>query len=241
MDAVSAFAELFQLQEMDKELDLIRDEQNRLPESLVAIRSARFALLEQLARLEELILDLQRRYREGDLEIADFTQKRDQAKSDQNRAESAREQTQYENRIQQLSARIDELTEQTLPLLDEIERLEAQVGEVKADLAELEIAWQLEETGNSQRIAVLQKQLSARVAERDELARVVPPAMLHEYETIRKAQKGIGIAQVLHSGSSFRCGACQVQLPVHVAQKAHHPEKIVHCPSCGRILWGGPI
>jgi predicted nucleic acid-binding Zn-ribbon protein len=64
---VSAFAELFQLQEMDKELDLIRDEQNRLPESLIAVRTARSALLEQLARLEELILDLQRRYREGDL------------------------------------------------------------------------------------------------------------------------------------------------------------------------------
>lgn len=238
---MSAFAELFQLQEIDRELDLIRDEQARLPGSLLAIRAGRAELLEQLARLEEAVLERHRRYRDSELEIADLSQKLEQAKIDQNHSSGTREQTQYENRIQQLSTRIDELTESTLPLVDEIEALEAKMAEVKNQLAELEVEWKFEEESNDQRIAVLQDQLVSRAVERDALARTLPAAMLHEYETIRKAQKGIGIAQVFHSGASYRCGACQVQLPVHIAQKAHHHERIVHCPSCGRILWGGPI
>jgi len=240
VNIAGALADLYTLQEHDQELDRIKEEQEQLPPELVEAREKWAALNEQLAQLKEQYLTLQREYQQNDLEIKDLAAKRKQAEDEQLQSSSIREQTQFENRIQQLSTRIDELTELTMPILEEMEQLAEQIKELEAAADELKPELDSLEAANAERVAALEEEYQTKLAKRQEMSGSIPASLLREYETIRRARKGIGVARVKAQGSVFLCEACSVQLPTHVAQRAYQSGQVVRCPGCGRLLWRGP-
>jgi predicted nucleic acid-binding Zn-ribbon protein len=72
-------------------------------------------------------------------------------------------------------------------------------------------------------------------AERDAAVGAVDPHLLESYETLRRTRRGIAVAEV----SDGACGACGTVLTAALQQNARHATDLVHCPSCGRILFGG--
>ncbi|WP_312030512.1 zinc ribbon domain-containing protein [Meiothermus taiwanensis] len=95
------------------------------------------------------------------------------------------------------------------------------------------------ETANQARVDALEAEYQSKKVSRDQLAATIPTAIVKEYESIRRARKGTGLTKMAKAGSGYRCTACNVQLPMHVAQQVHQASKVVRCPSCGRILWKG--
>ena len=240
VNIAGALADLYTLQEHDQELDRIKEEQEKLPPELVEARKKWVTLSEKLSQLKEQYLALQREYQQNDLEIKDLAAKRKQAEDEQLLSTSLREQTQFENRIQQLSTRIDELTELTMPILEEMERLAEQIAELEAQAAEVQPELEALEAANSERVAALEQEFQSKYAKRQEMSGSIPTHLLREYETIRRARKGVGVARVKAQGGVFLCEACSVQLPTHVAQRVYQSQQVVRCPGCGRLLWRGP-
>jgi len=240
VNIAGALADLYTLQEHDQELDRIKEEQAQLPPELVEAREKWASLSDKLAHLREQYVTLQREYQQNDLEIKDLAAKRKQAEDEQLLSTSVREQTQFENRIQQLSTRIDELTELTMPILEEMERLGEQIKEIEAQVAELKPELDSLEAANAERVAALEEDYQAKLAKRQEMSGSIPASLLREYETIRRARKGIGVARVKVQGGVYLCEACSVQLPTHVAQRVYQSGQVVRCPGCGRLLWRGP-
>jgi len=240
VNIAGALADLYTLQEHDQELDRVKEQQEQLPPELIEAREKWAVLSERLAQLKEQYLALQREYQQNDLEIKDLAAKRKQAEDEQLQSSSLREQTQFENRIQQLSTRIDELTELTLPILEEMERLAEEIKQLEAEAAELEPELGELEAQNSERVAALEEEFQAKFAKRQEMAGSIPANLLREYETIRRARKGVGVARVKAQGGVYLCEACSVQLPTHVAQRVYQSQQVVRCPGCGRLLWRGP-
>ena len=70
------------------------------------------------------------------------------------------------------------------------------------------------------------------------MAAAIPAQILKEYEAIRRARRGTGVARMAAQGQVYRCEGCNVVLPTHVAQKGVRGQ-VVRCPSCGRLLWKG--
>ncbi len=237
MDVAAALKELSELQQKDLELDRIREEIERVPPELSELKAVWDEKIEALMDLKDRLRRVQREYEQNDLELKDLAAKKARAEEEQLGATSSREATQYENRIQQLSTRIDELTELTMPLIEEIERLEGEIQALEAELAELKPKLEALEKENAERVAALEAEYAKKQAEREKLAKGVPQTVLREYEVVRRARKGIGIARMIKVKESFRCEACRVQLPTHVAQKVYQGRQVVRCPSCGRILY----
>jgi len=240
VNIAGALADLYTLQEHDQELDRIKEKQEQLPPELVEARERWSRLSEKLAQLKEQYVALQREYQQNDLEIKDLAAKRKQAEDEQLQSSSVREQTQFENRIQQLSTRIDELTELTMPILEEMERLAEEIKQLEAEAAELKPELEQLEAQNSERVAALEEEFQTKYAKRQEMAGSIPASLLREYETIRRARKGVGVARVKVQGGVYLCEACSVQLPTHVAQRVYQSGQVVRCPGCGRLLWRGP-
>lgn len=234
-----SLAQLFHLQDKDLELDRIKEEEDRLPEALVAARKRWAALQDELEGLQDRLQESRLEYNRNDLQHKDLTAKRSKAQESQRNAQSAREQTQYENVIQQFQGLIEELEEALLPLMAEIERLEGEVARVKGELEAERPRLEELENANEARIAKLEAAYQEKLAERNRMAAGIPANLVREYESIRKARKGTGVAKMLRAGSGYRCGACNVQLPMHVAQQVIQSGKVVRCPACGRILWKG--
>jgi predicted nucleic acid-binding Zn-ribbon protein len=240
-------AQLNHLQDKDLELDRIREEQGLIPNELSAAREDFKALEHQLADLQDRLRDVRVVYHRADLELQDLKGKYDRAKQAQMGAGSAKEQTQYGEQMRQLEDRIEELEGnekkkiegEIMPLMEQMDKLEGEIEGVRAKVEAARPKLEEMEAANRDRITRLEAAYQEKKLERDSLAAGIPANIVREYESIRRARRGTGLTKMAKTASGYRCTACNVQLPMHVAQQVFAGNKIVRCPSCGRILWKG--
>ena len=67
------------------------------------------------------------------------------------------------------------------------------------------------------------------------LAAEMDPAALRRYETLRFAKGGRAIARVERG----LCQVCRMSLPTQQQQRVRSGRQIVHCSTCGRMLFLG--
>jgi len=102
----------------------------------------------------------------------------------------------------------------------EIERIEAEIENLRSELADKKAAWQ-EEAGE-------------RRAEREALVSELPGAMYKIYESIREKRGGKALA--LLRGEA--CQGCYMRVPPQTYVRLKRgDEDIIRCPHCDRILY----
>ncbi|MFB3923649.1 MAG: zinc ribbon domain-containing protein [Terriglobia bacterium] len=178
-------------------------------------------------------------------------------------AQSQKERRDLEGEIQEIQARItkhkDQLyqvktNEQYRAMLKEIEGEEKKIRQVEDRLLEKMIeAEQLDKLiheaaarleGEKSRVAAETTRLKALrqadVDERDRLAaqraedvKALGPEVVDLYERVRKARRGVAIAEA-RDGS---CTGCNVRLRPQVFNEVRANEAVLTCESCGRILY----
>jgi uncharacterized protein len=223
------------VQVLDIELDRLQQQEASIPDDLRDSRAEKERLETALTTTRESHAAVRRKVNEADLELRDLTAKREKARTDQRAATSAKEQSQYENLIQQLSGRIDELEGDSLPLVERMEKLDAEVKSLEAELRALEPKLAELEGMDEARINALRTDHDEKMIARNALAEEIDFKILREYDSVRKARKGIGIVTI----NAGKCGGCKMQLPMNIVQRVRSGTAIVKCPSCGRILWMG--
>ncbi|MBA4180933.1 MAG: hypothetical protein C0506_10130 [Anaerolinea sp.] len=72
-------------------------------------------------------------------------------------------------------------------------------------------------------------------ARRESQKTKIPPRALAVYERVRERRGGNALAKI--QGST--CSACRVSMPDSVRKQAFHPDVLVQCPNCERILYLG--
>ena len=225
---------LSEVQGKDLELDALDAERAQVPPELTEKRAEK-ARLE--TRLQERTAErdaLQARVRSAEMELQTLGARKKEASEASLRASSPKEAAQFQNQELQFATREQELEEDTLPLMEELDRLNATVEELETEHGE--VAPQLEEleTTEHERLAEIDAREADLRATRDAQAADVTPSLLRQYEQVRRSKRGLGMVEVVEGR---RCGGCNVQLPIHVIQKARKGSQVVRCPSCGRILW----
>ena len=172
--------------------------------------------------------------RAAELELGSMEERRKAAAASALTAESPKEASQFQNQELMFATRVQEVEEDLMPLLEDAERLEGEVNGLAAQVEEL--APQVDELqkAESDRVSAVDERIEALAAERAGMVGGIDRTLLATYEQVRKARRGIGLAEV--QGGS-RCSGCNVHLPIHVVQKVRKDTAIVRCPSCGRILY----
>jgi hypothetical protein len=145
-----------------------------------------------------------------------------------------KEASQYQNQELQFTTRVQELEEDTLPLMEQLETAEQEAAALQAELDELQPTLDAMAQAESERVEAIDASTKRIRSERDALAAGIDAPLLKQYEQVRRARRGLGLAEVLDHQS---CGGCSVRLPIHVIQKARSGRGVTRCPSCGRILW----
>lgn len=223
------------VQALDLELDRLQQQEASIPEDLRLARDEKVRLEAALVAARESHMAVRRAVNEADLELRDLSAKRERARNDQRQSSSAKEQTQYENMIQQLSGRIEELENDSLPLVERMETLEASVKALEEQLEALAPRLAELEGMDEDRINALRADYTSKLQHRDSMTHGMDARLLREYDSVRKAKKGLGIVPVV----AGKCGGCKMQLPLNIVQRVRGGTIPVKCPSCGRILWTG--
>ena len=225
---------LSQVQLRDLDLDTLQEEKGRTPEDLIATRERKEALETRLAQTEARFSEVRQEVNRNELEIKTLNERRESAANAAIAAGPTREAAQYQNQELQFATRVQELEDDTLPLMERMEGLENEVAELKTALDE--IGPQLSELTQAEelRVAEVEGKISTLTDERNAAADGIDTSLLKQYEQVRRSKRGVGVVPIV---DNQRCGGCSMRLPIHVIQKAKTGKRITRCPSCGRILW----
>lgn len=133
------------------------------------------------------------------------------------------------NEIRKAEDRILELMGESEPLDKNVKAAEAALKSEKAEVDQ-------EKQQARERTAVDEKAAADLKKERAALVSGVVPAVYQQYERVRKARRGIGVAEA----ADGRCTACQMAMRPQFFQELKRGDKVMACESCLRILYYNP-
>lgn len=225
---------LYRVQELDLSLDRLRSEEGNFPDDLRAARNEQDRLNNELEETEISLEGVEKRVKQAEFDLTAVRDQITRAKEEQEKnAFDARAQSQYGSRIQQLQERAEEMEEDLAPLRERQRELTEKSSSLRAEHRAGRPGLSSLEERDEKRIADLHEQGAGARLERAELVAGLDARTIKEYDQIRKAKKGQGLAEV----KAGRCSACNVMLPVNIQQKvAQGKLPPVKCPSCGRFL-----
>jgi predicted nucleic acid-binding Zn-ribbon protein len=225
---------LFDVQERDLEIDAIAAKKQETPQALLEVKAKVEELERRLQERQRVYDDLRKQVRSFELELESLQQRRKSAANSALSAASSKEASQFQNQELQFATRIEDLEGDTLPLMEKSEQVKAEVEAIAAELAETRPEFERLVAAEEARIAALDAEMQALLERRNSLASGIDANLLRQYEQIRKARRGVGLA-VIEDGQ--RCSGCHVRLPLHVLQKVKRAADVTRCPSCGRLLF----
>ncbi|MCB0988730.1 MAG: hypothetical protein KDB09_13305 [Acidimicrobiales bacterium] len=234
----SAFDTLLAIQAHDTRLDQIRHQLAGLAE-----RAARDTASDAVASIDGEIAgvtsargDLARRQKRLDDEIETIAAKRAHEEETLygGSVTNARALQDLQEEIESLKRRISDLEDQDLEIMEQIEPLDARLAELAESRDEAVGVLEGCEVALTAAEAELAVALESEQAQRDDLTPGVDSTLLSEYESLRAARGGVGVARL----SGTQCGGCHLALSaVEVSRIRKLADgEVTHCEECGRLL-----
>ena len=218
--------DLKNLQEVD---DQLRQTRKTLEEGAARLKS--FEIKLEGARND--LQAMQARHRELEGEVAGLAVKQ---KSNETRQMSIKSDQEYAALAKEagfLAGRINELEDETLELLDRIEKREVEISDLALVVTEESAAYGrlAAETEKAQQNS--HDLLAELTARRGKVIAALPPVQLQQYDEIAKARGGRAVT----AAAAGLCLACRLGFPPQIFNELQRNEKILTCPNCGRIIF----
>jgi predicted nucleic acid-binding Zn-ribbon protein len=138
-----------------------------------------------------------------------------------------------QHEIEFMKSGISETEDETLQLLEDIERLTNELAESRsaADGQRAEVDKKIEELASE--LARLDEAVAIKRDERARIAMRVDRAILTRYERIIASKGDVAVAPIIDGA----CGGCYVKLPPQRIIEVRRSNEFVECEGCGRILY----
>jgi predicted nucleic acid-binding Zn-ribbon protein len=225
---------LWQLQEIDRQLDAARAAQARLKSEL-GERSALTKLEAELKGMQDHRRELETQQRDLEL-LADERRGKieaDEGKLYGGRITNPKELSSLQDEVAQDKRQLGTVEDKLLEIMEQIEESIAQIAELEARLRRESEAWEVLQGRSRTQLSEAEAALTRLAGERSTVTTQLAPTEQSTYETLRRQKGGMAVAQV-HQRT---CQACRVGLTPSQEQRARQGHEIVTCNSCGRILF----
>jgi len=186
----------------------------------------------EMSKLEEKItsLTLERRRIDGDLQTEQETLKKYQGQLMQ-----VKNQQQYSAAWKEIDAtrkKIKELEDAELAKMGEIEALQTELDELKAQHADLTAEWEAAHKEWQDSLATVRENIGAIRERAQGLEQGVSPGPLRQFKRILEQRQGIGIALI----EGEACSACRFRVRSQALLDIKRGE-IITCEGCRRLLY----
>jgi predicted nucleic acid-binding Zn-ribbon protein len=142
----------------------------------------------------------------------------------------------FQNEIEFCESDVRKHEDRILELMAESEPLDKNVKAAEKSLAEEKVQVEAQKARAREKTAADEKILAELRARRAGISTEITPVVLKEYERLRKARRGIAVAEV----NDGRCTACHIGVRPQFMQELRRGDTVKYCESCGRILVYNP-
>lgn len=224
---------LVKLQELDSEIYALKNEKEAKPLEIKIIEESFEAKKQNLALLEKNSLDLQKKRKEKELELATNAEA---VKKLQSQMYSLKTNKEFQTMLQQIAdAKADGslIEEKILISFEDSDKIKAQIDQENLKLKAEEKVFLEQKKNVELRVKEIDERLSQLQAQRKQITPGIDSKMLTEYERILSSRDGLAIVTVVHNS----CGGCHMLVPPQVINLIKMYEYIVTCEVCNRIFY----
>jgi uncharacterized protein len=171
---------------------------------------------------------------EGDIQMQE--QKISKLKDQMLQAKTNDQYTAFQKEIDFCQKEIAKAEDRILELMGESELLDKNVKAAEIALKAEKAQVEAEKQQARERTAVDQKAAAELQAERAGVVKEMTPAIYQRYEKVRKARRGIAVAEAVDG----RCSVCNMGLRPQFFQDLKKGDQVMSCESCLRMLYYNP-
>jgi len=234
MSTTQIAATLYQLQQLDLELERLIAEQQTLARTLQGDATLAKARAEHHIAQQQLQSGLQaQKEAEWALEELDQRLKLLEQRLYSGSITNSKELYAVQQETQHLRAQQSRQEEMTLEVMDSTDTLKEMVKQKSESLRRAEEAWSQFNATSVERGAQLESKRQEVSSRRDQFASSIDADLLKRYETLKRSKQGRAISRVEQSS----CQWCRVILTPSELQRARASQDLQTCGNCGRILY----
>ncbi len=171
---------------------------------------------------------------EGDIQMQE--QKISKLREQMLQAKTNEQYRAFQNEIEFCQNEIRKFEDRILELMGESEPLDKNVKAAEVSLKAEKAQVDAEKQQARERTAVDQKAAAELHAERATTVKEITPAIYQRYEKVRKARRGIAVAEALNG----RCSICNMAMRPQFFQDLKKGDQVMSCESCLRMLYYNP-
>ncbi|MFC2010722.1 zinc ribbon domain-containing protein [Chloroflexota bacterium] len=229
---MSVIKKLYQLQEVDLELESNEQSQNQIAAQL-GESEAVIRVRIKLTREHQFLEESNREQHSIEWEIDDLTSKLVPSEEElySGRIHNPKELANAQHEIDLLKARRGQLEDKVLEIMGRVELTTQNIATIESELKILEVEWQGQQKQLSASLEQLKTILSSLQEKRQLLIVEFDRQTIEVYQELKK-HKGVAVAKV----EQGICRGCSISLPITELQQARSGS-LVRCSSCGRILF----
>ncbi len=224
---------LIELQEVDREIHLLKAEKASKPEGLRVLKQEIEALEKRVAAATTERTAYASRQRALEGEIADHDAVIAKYTEQMGRLKTNHEFKAMGHEIESEKAAKRHVEEKILEASEQIERVDRQIADIKAEVARRAERLADEESEVQRMVDAIDLELNELLSQRAEKLSPVPPEALAAYERLLGNYRGQALAEV----ENDTCTRCYSHLPLNMINRILLGEDFVKCPSCNRILY----
>lgn len=223
---------LEQLQEIDLQIDVLKNSQNGLHGEMNGIEQGLDVAREELAGLRTRVAQLEQE--KGGLEGLLATEQENIRRSESHMKEikTNKEFQAIGREIAAARKQAAELEEQVLQKIGQIEELTGEIAAKSASLAELEENTDQRIKEKQAEIAAVQQDIDTDSARREEITKHLPASLMKRYDSLREQRRGQAVA-IARDGY---CLGCNMNLPPQLYNSLFRGDDLISCPHCQRVL-----
>jgi uncharacterized protein len=207
----------------------VRIQERKVNELTTRVQATQQTLRENQSKAAQFDLDIKTR----DAKIEKFRTQQQQAKN-------AKEYQAFLVEINTEKAERNKVEDETLKVLEQVERLQ---GEAKTLTAQLdEERKRLDELKGQigGKLSELQAEIDRLRPAREAAYAALPPKARQGFERLSERHEGEAMAPLVKPDrrrEEYVCGSCNMSLVVDVYNRLHSRDELVTCASCGRLLY----
>ncbi|MGH2495637.1 MAG: zinc ribbon domain-containing protein [Ktedonobacteraceae bacterium] len=225
---------LYQLQQLDLELERIVAEQQNLTRTLQGDATLARARAEHRIAQQQLQSGLQaQKEAEWALEELDQRLKQLEQRLYSGSITNPKELYAVQQETQHLRAQQSRQEEMTLEVMDATDTLREMAKQKSEALQKAEEAWSQFNATSVQRGEQLESKRQEAAARRNQFASGIDADLLQRYETLKRAKQGRAVSKVEQNS----CQWCRVILTPSELQRSRASRDLQMCGNCGRILY----
>jgi uncharacterized protein len=227
---------VIRLQEIDNRLADLAREIATLPKHIAEIEKKLVAHERKLEADRAALSANHKERKKCEVDIQMQEQKISKLKDQMLQAKTNEQYRAFQNEIDFCQKEIGKSEDRILERMGESEPLEKNVKAAEGALKTEKTQVEAEKQVARERTAADQKASHELNQERAGIVAQIASATYQLYERVRKARKGIGVAETVEG----RCGACQMTVRPQFMQELKKQDRIMSCESCQRILYYNP-